>query len=331
MISMQPALPAAVRSDLFDALRWIEMGPGYARIAGVPIPSMHRAPWRRAALVAQIAESMYTHWFARSTLTMRQEVERDEPDIVAVVRAAHAASDMFEGGWTALLSATDGVVVASRGSDRRTLAAFDYANATRPAAPIVAGDGLFVTKRRDQYDADGGWWITWREDGRKVTTPLVRLYWNCGYDGVARLIEEITAAFEYGQLPYTLKCPTARSLFDRQDAVVVYLSADVSDCAASLVRHVHERVSSNLRPSVPPLTRRLGRGLAAAEDPGDGRSFGQSRSAAIADGALRIVEAGITDQSATLAILTATLVAHNISPDRPYLSAGSGLDLLGTW
>src|SRR5262249_45877349 len=156
-------------------------------------------------------------------------------------------------------------------------------------------------------------------------------YWNCGHEVVARLVEAITAAFEHGDLAYTLKCPTEPALFERQDAFVIYLSATVWERTAQRVRHVHERLASHLRPSVPPLTLRLGPGLAAAEDPADRRSFRHSPSPAVADGALRTVGARVPSESARVSILASSLAAHGIAADRPYLRAGSRFDWVRCW
>ena len=82
---------------------------------------------------------------------------------------------------------------------------------------------------------------------------------------------------------------------------------------------------------MPPLTLRLGRGAAAAEDPGDGESFGQSRVRAVAAGLTAAAARGLADDLEVLAVVLDRLRAHGISPERPHLRAGSPPDLIGPW
>jgi hypothetical protein len=75
---------------------------------------------------------------------------------------------------------------------------------------------------------------------------------------------------------------------------------------------------------VPPLTRVLGRGVAVAEDPGDGRSFGESRCAAVAAGIATLLPDRLADDDDAVAeALGASLAAAGISPSRPYRAEAS--------
>src|SRR5262249_16184595 len=87
----------------------------------------HRSPRRRATLLAHVSAAMYTHWFARSMQPAPHDDE-DAPDIVSAVRAAHAASELFDRGWTALDVDRAGLVAAVR-------------NAPRPPPPSVTVTG----------------------------------------------------------------------------------------------------------------------------------------------------------------------------------------------
>jgi hypothetical protein len=177
---------------------------------------------------------------------------------------------------------------------------------------------------------NGAWWSAAGSAG-PPPPAMVRIYWNCPPHAASVLLAAIIAALEGLQLPFSLKCPLAEAMFDRADPVVLYIGFAEWEAAKTALRGVHSALSKALRPSVPPLTLRLGPGVAAAEDPADGRSFGQSRAAAVADGLAHAAERGIADDEVRLALLVERLAVHDISPEWPYLRASSRTDLLTTW
>jgi hypothetical protein len=305
-------LAPEVRADLLAAIRLAPPGS---------------APHDRAAL----EQLLYTAWFTgadgRQTTGARSA---PGPSLAARLRAAHAATARLEGGWTARSVGPAGALLAERAGELLELAPPDYVNVDRLAAPVRAGDALAVTARRDWIDADGGWWVTSAAAG-PAGAAMARIYWNCPPPSAAALVAGITGALEPLRLPYTLKCPLADELFDRTEPVVLYLGFAEWAAAKQELRAVHAALAAQLRPAIPPLTLRLGPGAAAAEDPADGRSFGQSRAAAVADGLVRAAERRLDDEAATLAVVAEQLAAHDISPARPYLRAGSPSDLVTAW
>jgi HopA1 effector protein family len=319
-------------------------------LAAVALARAHAATHDRAAL----AQLLYTAWFTRTSGMAAGDADGartslGEPpagnaegapashaggartSLAARLRAAHAATGRFEPGWTARSVGAGGALVAERRGERLQLLPPDYLNVGRPAAPVVPGDALAVTARRDWPDADGAWWIT---SGGAESVPaggLARVYWNCPAPAAEALVAAVTGALERRRLPYTLKCPLSEALFDRVEPVVLYLAIDAWAGAKPVLREVHASLANRLRAEVPPLTLRLGRGAAAGEDPGDGRSFGESRTAAVADGIVAAAERGVTEEEPTIALLAERLRAHDIAPERPYLCAGSPPELLTPW
>jgi hypothetical protein len=136
---------------------------------------------------------------------------------------------------------------------------------------------------------------------------------------------------EDAAVPYTLKCPAATALFGRCDAVVLYLSSEDWKRSRSDLRAARETVAAFLRPQTPPLALPLAPGVAIAEDPGDSRSFGDTRSRAVADGLLHAFALGLNDADAILGTVLERLSVHGIRPDRPHLRAGSAEGAVEPW
>ncbi len=307
-------LPPTVRDDLLGAIRLVAVS----------------RPLERPAL----EQLLYTAWFSRAaTFDGRPAATgggSPTPSLAARLRAAHAASGRYEAGWSARRVGYAGTLTAERAGETLELGPPDYVNLARAAAPVRVGDALAVTGRRDWTDAESGWWVTSAAAG-PAPAAMARVYWNCPPESAAGLVAGVTDALEALELTYTLKCPLVEELFDRVEPVVLYLGFAEWAVAKGALRRVHASLAGQLRPSVPPLTLRLGSGATAAEDPADGRSFGQSRAAAVADGLLLAAEQNLSDEAAMLAVVAERLAAHDISPGRPYLQSGSPPDLVTPW
>ena len=323
--------PPWVLTDLRAAVQMVQVHHGWLGLLGSPVGPLPMSAVERPVFLSRLAEAFYTKWFTRSGAVGGTSRSAELPGIVTSVRAAHAASERFATGWVVTAVGARGEVLAAKDGETARLWPLDYANLARPGAPARAGDPLAVTMRKDCLDPTAGWWVTWGADQAIDVASQVRLYWNCGPDAVGLLVRHVTAFFEDGGLPYSMKCPSEAALFDRLDPVVLYLSADVWRRARSGLRAVHGAVAARLRPAVPPLTLRLGRGASVAEDPLDGRSFGQSRADAVAEGTLQALEARVTSAEAAVDWLAGALQARGVSPLRPHLRAASRPDDLGSW
>jgi hypothetical protein len=160
---------------------------------------------------------------------------------------------------------------------------------------------------------------------------MLRIYWNCGPDAVAMLVRGLTTALEDSALPYTLKCPAQVSLFGRRDSVVLYIAHDAWTFVKGDLKDVHQEIADQLSAPTPPMTLMLGRGVALAEDPGNGHSFGETMAWAAADGVLAVLTAGLVDVERVLDTLTTQLPANGVSPVRPFHRADSPEDEVSAW
>jgi hypothetical protein len=78
-----------------------------------------------------------------------------------------------------------------------------------------------------------------------------------------------------------------------------------------------------LEPGTPALTKKLAPGLALAEDPGRGESFGLTRCQTIAEGIVRAYERGRESLEERQATVEEALAEAGVDPAAPYLNSGS--------
>jgi hypothetical protein len=107
----------------------------------------------------------------------------------------------------------------------------------------------------------------------------------------------------------------------RTDAAVLTVRRDDIAAVARVALRLGERAPFALAPSVPAFTRQLAPGVALADHPGSGRSFGRHRSALVAAG---LVAAGHGAGAAhRRAAVLATLTSAGLDPAALHLNPGN--------
>ena len=178
----------------------------------------------------------------------------------------------------------------------------------------MPGDRVAMPNCLSWRDPDTGQWAA-----QSATPPagsLVRIYANVGADAIGYAVEGIVARLVDAAVPFRIKCPGDRTGFARADALVLYIAAADWPSFHPAVAAWAREIEPLLRGGRPALTLALAPGLGFAEDPGDGRSFGQHRCALLAE-AMRAIPA--PDMLAPF--LEQALADAGISAAEPWRSA----------
>ncbi|MGC9500007.1 lanthionine synthetase LanC family protein [Streptomyces sp. WG7] len=159
---------------------------------------------------------------------------------------------------------------------------------------------------------------------------VLRFYWNVTAEGAPELVAALTETLNTAAIPFEFKVRHTDQPWPRRaDPAVLYLSASHAEAAWPLLEDVRERVGPWLRPAAPALTLRLGRGLAAAEDPGHDTSFGMHRSRLVARGLVAAHRAGHDELPRRVGAVSDAFEEAGLSLHAPYLNPDSpGLDFL---
>jgi hypothetical protein len=166
-----------------------------------------------------------------------------------------------------------------------------------------------VVRRHDVISRDG-WWRTW---GETWTPPRrrpgsVRLLMTPRPEELASIVLTITAALLDSKHPWSLACATDPRRLRRTGGVVLDL-ADVDHLPGAAV----EQLVPLLRPVAPPLCLPVAEGIALAEFPDNGMTFGEHR--------CHLVALGLRQPHADADPLTAiagVFARHGIAPEQPY-------------
>lgn len=147
--------------------------------------------------------------------------------------------------------------------------------------------------------------------------PTLRCYLNLIPDAAPAVFADVVRHLEAERIPYAGKLLDNPANFGRPDAAVFYTTRVDASALVSSVRGAYDAAAFGA--SVPAFTRQVAPGVAVADDPGEGLSFGYHRCALIARG---IAAAGISEPHARLGSIIDAFLRADIDPARPHLGPG---------
>jgi hypothetical protein len=312
-------VPPDVHEALVRLLRLVERD----RHGAATVDSAAVEPGEGAA---GIADAIYGTWYTSDPGVAAPEWHAPpwRVDLAPLLRAAHTDARRFEDGWVVTASSPNGRCWLTKQGASRLARPGEYANLTRPGVPPAPGERVAVVARVDWVDEPTGFWFTADPPGGPLP-PLSRAYLNVRCDTVAPVLRRLTEALDQTVLPYTLKCPRTIVGYARVDALVLYHERTRTHDVRALLAGMAHDLTTLLEPATPPLTERVAPGVAFADDPGSGKSFGEHVCAALATGLVAVARTGATGESA-VAALVAALETAGIDPTQPWLKARSATD-----
>ena len=291
-----------------------------------------QADCRRVAL----ARLIYSHFYS----TVGEERSAGTPDkarrrhaqsktLIAALSAANAGSGTVEGGWQT--TRADGRLAISNGCCVLDLG--DAAGAGGQADVVSPGDARLQLSVPKQFlSRSVGFYLA--VGNRALVqggTPLIRAYFNCTPEGSVCLMRLITCELNALDVPFHFKVLTEAPMIDRRDSAVLYFRAENLPQVRQLLEDAVPLLRTSTLTGVPPFTLPILPGVAMAEDPADGQSFGSSRSGMLADALVEHARLGSAEQGPQrfISLLEARFVQRGASLAAPYLH-GAARDPFGT-
>jgi hypothetical protein len=262
-------------------------------VAAVDLPARDRAVLRRAqgdvtvavagpaGPVAGLAQALYADFYCVPQAPA-SAATYDDAAFAAALRAANPVETRFEDGWTVVRIDRTGIMLAAAHGRQRLAALADilpYGGGIAPGQPVRAAvpremttgpGGHYIILGRPIHDARAG--------------RQVRFYWNFGPDGAAPFLASLGPGLDRRRIPFQAKVPSAPHGYGRADCGVLYLDAEDVEAASDGIASAYDAVGGAVRPDTPLFARRLAPGLAFAESPPSGESFGMQRCRLVAEG-----------------------------------------------
>lgn len=299
----------AAHADLVDAI---------AAVADITA-AVARDGAANDGLAAHLERSLYAFYCRDGATPYARRRDACDPTLVDALSAANCGRGTRDPGWRLLRTSRDGRHVVEKYGVALWARSDQLAPGPDGHVALTTGKELralvpgFYMALGDAADPSG-----------EGLPSLVRYYWNLAAAADAvRLVELLTAALNRSGLAFRLKVPNHPDGYGRADAAVLYLPRDLEPAARGVLGDVYAAVGGQLGADVPRFALALRPGLAVAEDPQTGESFGQHRCRAIADGLLAAARAGDTAVAAQLRSIEVAFERAGIDPLRPYRAKGS--------
>lgn len=294
------------------------------RLGGDVVPvAPRRGHGYHRTLVATLTHALYGRYYHHhetphlhrgptGPADKRPASAREDPAFGRRLRAALGERHHWEDGWRVVGTGDGGRTVVER--DDLVLHVTDE-EIERTA------DGARVRFPADRPWASTGYFVVTGTDGPMTRAAgLARCYLHLLPTTAPEVFARIVHGLDTLGLPFTAKVLNDPQAFGRPDSAVVYTAREQVRTVVEVV--LAERGAwTSFGSSVPAFTRRVLRGVAVADDPGPGTSFGQHRCCAIASG---IVAAGpVAGPAERLAAVRRALADEGL--DLTALHLGPGL------
>lgn len=292
--------------------------------AAVPAPAGDPSTRLVDALSTLIYFFAYTRPYRDAAIDLAELKQGVVADAAFLDRlsAANPTQDRWEAGWKVFQAEPGGAVHIIKGDVATVAQPGQYAYLPGAGRAPLAGAIVDFSVARQSLQHQPGTYYAFGDAvaGDYDMARLTRLYFNVPSAQVDGLLRRLGRELNRYRVPYRFKCPVDPQRFERSDSAVLYLARRYAPVALRLLRPLAGELAARLRADVPLFTRALLPGIGAADEPGDGQSFGQSRARILAQA---LVDAGAgAGVDARRAALAARLRQHGLDPFRPYLAPG---------
>ncbi len=314
----------AVR-DLLDVLAVHPRGgwSWFGRRVDPPRAEVATASVGRSAAVPRLRDHLYESFYVHgSPVPSRDGAPAGEGDggFAARLAAACAGRMTRQPGWVIVSVGPDGVELEKDGL--RVWASAD--EVVNPAGGgLVAGARVEVLVPSVLEAAQAGYLVLLGDRTLAQDDDVDRFYWHVRGSAAPRLAGELAAELNRRSVPFRFKALAAAEAYVRCDAAVLYALRSDRERVTTVARAVRGRIEPGLVPATPALTERLADGLAMAEEPPDGESFGMHRCGLIAEALLSAAERDLHDPDARLALVRERFARDGIDLDAPWRSGSA--------
>ena len=193
-----------------------------------------------------------------------------------------------------------------------------------PGRPAV-GDLVSVRMANEVPRSTPGFYMALSDRGLDLDRPrlLDNYYLHARADAAVRFVEQATTRLNAAGLPFRLKVLDDPVTYGRRDTALLTFQRKDRAVALEHVHGLHATLQPDLEDSVPALTLPLAPGLAFAEAPGDGVSFGAQRCGVIAAALVEAHESGLGGPGDRMEIVRDHMARVGTTPEAPYLGSNS--------
>jgi len=285
-------------------------------------------------LIILLQNTLYQHAYIKSFKGMLEESvygysQALIKDFVVQLSTANTSIEYWDDGWQIVEVGRTGEIVAQKGPTTRQILPGEYLSLDGIGSMPRIGGFIRLYFPRESTTFQPGFYFAFGElpEKRFQSQSVARYYFNLLPDGAALFVKIMTQKLNYFQIPYRLKCLSHPEIFaQRLDSGVVFVNRRLHHIMSEIIFDVYQELRPFLQPETPLFTYEITPGLAFAEDPANGESFGISRCRVVAEGIWQAYMEGKHSVDARAIAVKERFDAYNLSFGKPYLNPQSPYD-----
>lgn len=283
-----------------------------------------QSPIGQTILADWLYARAYSHQLSAKAPPQPKTPEEFQPDqkLIAELSRANTSAERWESGWHIARVLPRGQVLVLRGATRRRIWAGEFVSEDGPGTPPRPGARVRLYHARESTSLQDGLYFAFGNapyDAGEASTA--RVYFNLPAKHSPQMLNALTSLLNRFEVPFRFKClviPTQRT-----DSSVLYtprrLFPFVSHLLAQLRRDI--KLDSLLDADTPLFAKELAPGMAGADDPLTGESFGQQRCRIIAAALWNAFSQQDDSRGTRWRELRRLLAQESINPELPHLNA----------
>lgn len=323
------SLDPALRERLERALAAVAiLSPQHFQVEGETVPAVPQPGWNGLPgpanpLVAALEQRLYNRFFCRDSVPPLV-APSDPTPFLQRLSEANPGRDRWEPGWKINRVGPAGQIMAEKHGRFVELWPGQYV-VQSGGGPPQPGQPITAYFPRESATVQPGFFFVFSDAAVAWDEPysMVRLYWNVVAEGAPELLARLAGRLNRFQIPFRYKTLTDPAGYDRFDSAVLFISRRWFRPAAEVAAEVHAAMDGRMAEGTPLFSKPLARGLAFAEDPGGGESFGMSRCRLLAEALWSAWTRGAHDPAGRLAEVERWFTGHGLSLERPWLNRNS--------
>ena len=302
----------------------VQVTPGPVQaMAGFPSHPLPQMP-----LIRDMQSQLYMRCYMRrldEELLAANATFTSDPTFTGRLSMSNRSQHRWEGGWTVYAIAQNGQLSLQKGDRQRLAIPGEYISTGVPGMLPQIGSVVTVAVPRESAAAQPAFYFMYGETLSDVWDEhaLLRFYFHATSECVPDLIDYLTLNLNRYQVPFRMKALNEPAMYQRSDAMVLYLAKRFYDITTRIVRDMPNAIAAQLRPSTPLFTLPIQPGVGISEDPNSGESFGMNRCRMFAEGIVDAWMAGDQSVGARMNAIAARFAAGGFNFNLPYLSPGS--------
>jgi hypothetical protein len=250
-----------------------------------------------------------------------------DSEFVASLSAANQSRLGWDRSWQVSRLDANGGAHVVKGDVYRLALPGEYAFLGGPGRLPAVGERVDLVALREGTKLQPGFYFAFGEApwGMLDDALTSRIYFNVNAGTAGKLLRCVSRSLNRFNISFRFKCLDNKAALEhgRSDAAILYVPKRLLTPVFDLLRDECHDVLNELNPGTPLFSKMLLPGLSAADDPGTGESFGQSRMRLVSLGIITAWLQGRNDLSSRLQAISASFRRRGISLRAPHLNPGN--------